>query len=151
MLGRREGVARPKAPHWPCCLFSNFILCKLIWCYNTPGTDEDAHGCTSISSLLLPPAPLSGSITLLDSGTPPFARIETLDGSILPTASRVNIERFDLILCLPFSKTTFDKLRTVVASNVFRSSMHIDQLRKDLLHFTGVLATPPTDHEPQHQ
>ena len=32
----------------------------------------------------------------------------------------------------------FDKLRAVVASDVFRGSMLIDQLRKDLLHFTGV-------------
>ena len=30
-----------------------------------------------------------------------------------------------------------DKLRAVVAADVFRSSMLIDQLRKDLLHFTG--------------
>jgi hypothetical protein len=38
----------------------------------------------------------------------------------------------------PFSQTPFDKLRTVVASDVFRGSVFIDQLRKDLLHFTGV-------------
>ena len=56
----------------------------------------------------------------------------------MPWASRVNIKRLDLILCQPFSQTPFDKLRAVVAANMFRSSMHIDQLRKDLLHFTGV-------------
>ena len=52
--------------------------------------------------------------------------------------SALLLERFDLILCQPFSQTPFDKLRAVVAADVFRGSVFIDQLRKDLLHFTGV-------------
>jgi hypothetical protein len=34
---------------------------------------------------------------------------------------------FDLIFCLTFSHAAFDKLRTVVASNVFRSSVFNNQ------------------------
>lgn len=59
------------------------------------------------------------------------ARIEALHVSVLPRASRLDVERLDSLLGQPVEQPALDELRTVVAADMFGRSMALDQRRYD--------------------
>jgi hypothetical protein len=53
--------------------------------------------------------------------------VEAFDDAILPWTTRIDVERFDLILSQPLTQGTFNELRAIVAADMLRSSVHINQ------------------------
>jgi len=57
------------------------------------------------------------------------ARVEAHHVSVLPRASRLDVEGLDPLIGQPVAQPVLDELRTVVAADMFGSSMPLDQRR----------------------
>jgi len=64
--------------------------------------------------------------------------VDAFDDAILPWTTRIDVERFDLILSQPLTQVTFNELRAIVAADMLRSSVHINQVGDNLTHFMGI-------------
>ena len=64
--------------------------------------------------------------------------IEALDVSVLPWASRVDIEGLDAVISKPLAKLLFDELGAVIAADVLRGSVFLDEPAHNLTHLAGI-------------
>ena len=66
------------------------------------------------------------------------AGIEALSEAVLPRATRINVDRFNLLGCQPSPQLLLNELRSVVAADVFWRPVLGNQSCHDLAHLAGV-------------
>ena len=75
----------------------------------------------------------------------PKAGVEALQVSILPWASRLDLESLDPLFGEPAAESALDELRAVIAADVIGRSMALDQRGHDPPDLAGVYPTVHVD------